>query len=299
MKITPEKLSQQLFALKDSLDQNLSIADMRAQMQVQGAELPIAKGVTISANSIEQVPALRFKPEEARSARLLLYFHGGGYAIGSAETHQGFTSQLAASLKYEALSLDYRLAPEAPFPAALQDVTSVYTHLLESGMLSSDIVLAGDSAGGGLCLSLALKLKEMGIPQPGGIILMSPWTDLTLSGASYDELDDLDPVTDQDSINMMKEAYLDGERPQNPLVSPVYGNLAGLPPILIQVGSWEALLSDSLILAENAAMMGVDVTLEVWPKMVHVFQAYYALLDESVQAIDRMAEWERLKVAKQ
>jgi acetyl esterase/lipase len=291
MQLTPGELIQQLLANQQNAVEQASVMHLRLAMETLSSTLPIAETVSVTESRVAGIPGLKLTPTEQRSPWHLMYFHGGGYVSGSALTHKGLTSQLAAACDAITWSVDYRLAPEAPFPAAIDDATSAYTSLLESGVDPQRILFAGDSAGGGLCVSASLKARELHLPLPAGLILMSPWLDLTASGSSYQTGAVLDPIVNADSLRMTKAAYLGDADERHPLASPIFADLTGLPPMLIQVGTRERLLSDAITLAEKVGLKNGEVTLELCPNMVHVFHAYYPFLPEARHAIQRIGEW--------
>lgn len=227
-------------------------------------------------------------PEPVSRARTLLYLHGGGYMVGSPNTHRDLTQRLARAADARVLSVDYRLAPEHPFPAAVDDAVAAYRFLLRSDVPPARIAIAGDSAGGGLTVATLLALREAGDPLPAAGVCLSPWTDLAGTGESMRTKVDEDPMCDWPRLSRMAAFYLGEVDPRTPLASPLYADLRGLPPLLIQVGTAETLLDDATRLAERARAAGVDVALEVWPDMIHVFQAFAMLLPEARDAIDRI-----------
>jgi acetyl esterase/lipase len=293
MQLTPGELIEQLLANPQTAFEQASVKHLRLAMETLISTLPIAEAVSVSESDVVGIPGLKLTPTKLRSPRHLMYFHGGGYVSGSALTHQGLTSQLAAACDTLTWSVDYRLAPEAPFPAAIDDAVNAYKSLLETGIDPKYILFAGDSAGGGLCVSASLKARELNLPLPAGLILMSPWLDLTASGCSYQTEAVMDPIINADSLSMTKAAYLGDANEHHPLASPIFADLSGLPPMLIQVGTRERLLSDAITLAEKVGLANGEVTLELCPDMVHVFQAYYPFLFEARQAIKRIGEWAR------
>lgn len=216
---------------------------------------------------------------------LLLYFHGGGYISGSADTFLGLPQQIAAASRAVVLSVDYRLAPEHPFPAAFDDGVAVYRGLLDRGYAAASIGWLGDSAGGGLALATAHACRRSDLPLPAAIALLSPWIDLTLSGDSTATLRSADPFLSREILDIWRRAYADGLPFQDPRISPLFGDFADYPPMLIQSGNKEVLLSDALRLARRARHQGVDVDLDVWDGMWHVFQATPGL-PEGATAID-------------
>jgi len=224
--------------------------------------------------------------EEPRG--IVLYLHGGGYILGSPKTHRGLTGQLAKASNTMVIVPDYRLAPENPFPAALDDVENLYRALLDEGHPPTAISVAGDSAGGGLALALAIRLRDKGIPMPASLTMLSPWTDL-----SNDQLysPEKEPLLTKSWIDKAASLYCGPESRSNPLVSPVYGDLSGLPPMLIQVGSEEILLNDSVRLAEVAKAAGCDVRLDIYNSLWHVFQVHAGQLDRATDALKEVAEF--------
>jgi acetyl esterase/lipase len=268
-----------------------SIADLRKGMEALADALPIEDSCEISQGMIGETSCLIISPADVIAERKVLYFHGGGYVSGSADTHRGFASQIAAELRAELTSVNYRLAPESPFPAAVLDGVSAYRSMVERGIDPKEIVIAGDSAGGGLTLATILKARDLGLPLPAGLVVLSPWVDLTSSGESYVALDGVDGMVSHASIEFSKRAYLGGQDPREPIASPVFADLNNMPPLLIQVGANEMLLSDATALAERAGLANVDVTLEVYADMSHVFQARYPEIQRAHQAIQRIGLW--------
>ena len=231
---------------------------------------------------------------DPKRAHAVLYLHGGGYCLGSTNTHAYLVQRLVRSSGVPALSVGYRLAPEHPFPAGLDDACLAYEHLLQDRP-AQDTLVAGDSAGGGLALAMLLRRVEQAQPLPKAALLLSPWTDLTLSGDSINRLEPRDPMIARPGLERFAEAYLAGTPPQEPLVSPLLAEpnrLAQLPPLFIQVGSDEALLDDAERLAERAHHAGCKVQLEVWQDMIHVFQAFPSLR-EADRAFENLGDFAR------
>ncbi|MEU6278249.1 alpha/beta hydrolase [Streptomyces populi] len=236
-------------------------------------------------------PALELEPANASGRGRLLYLHGGGYVIGSPDTHAGLVGELARRAGLRALSVDYRLAPEHPFPAAVDDGLTAYRELLAAGTDPRDLVVAGDSAGGGLGIATLLAAREAGLPQPAALVVFSPWVDLTLGGASIRSKADADPIFVEADVRAYVDLYVGAGDRAHPLASPVFGDLTGLPPLLVQVGANEVLLDDAIRLAGRAGADDVEVTLEVGPGLPHVFQHHYGRLDEADAALDRAARF--------
>jgi monoterpene epsilon-lactone hydrolase len=231
-------------------------------------------------------------PADAPEDKAILYFHGGGFRIGSVTSHRELIAEIADTIGCRVLAINYRLAPEHRFPAALDDALAAYGWMLDRGLSPENIAFAGDSAGGNLVLAAMLALRERGLPLPAAGVLMSPWTDLAATGASYTTRADADPIHQRPMILALARNYL-GEHgdPRDPLVSPLYADLRGLPPLLFQVGDHETVLDDSTMFADKARDAGVDVELQVWDGMIHVFQMFSAELVEAHQAIASIAKF--------
>lgn len=227
--------------------------------------------------------------DAARDARVLLYLHGGGYCIGSCRSYRDFAGRLARAAGTRTFVLEYRLAPENPFPAALDDALAAFRALTRSGVPAARIAVAGDSAGGGLALALTLALRDAGDPLPGAVIAFSPWTDLGLRGDSVAARAARDPILTPEGEHASARAYLGGRDPREPLASPLFANLAGLPRIAIHVGTEEILLDDSTRFAEKARAAGVAVTLRVWPGLWHNWQSLASILPEARRVIAEAA----------
>ncbi len=268
-----------------------SVEEMRGRMDVMGDVLPVAKGTSIEAVDANGVPCEWVMSDRSRANRVVLFYHGGGYMMGSPKSHRTLTSKLAEVAECRVLSVDYRLAPEDPFPAAVEDGVATYRWLLDQGYSVAEIGVSGDSAGGGLTIATLVSARDQGLPMPACAIPISPWADLTCQSETMKSRADVDPIVQPDSIGWTAETYLGGQRADTPLASPVYSDLAGLPPLLIQVGDYEVLLNDSRLLDQRAKAAGVDSTLEVWDEMFHVWHLYHSMMPEAEQAIVRMAEY--------
>lgn len=268
-----------------------TIAEARRNFEIFMAAMPDSADVAYEEIRAGNRPAAWLTPLGAGSTRVLLFLHGGGFVIGSCRTHRGLAGDLAKAAGMRALSMDYRLAPEHPFPAAVDDCLAAYRWLLEQGISARSIVLAGDSAGGNLALACLTALRDSGTPLPRGACLFSPWVDLALEGDSFESRASVDPRLTQEMLRTYQNAYLAGRDGKTPLASPLYARLQGLPPLLIQAGSDELLLDDATRLAARAAHAGVKVRLDVWPAMVHVWQAYAPLLSEGRAAIEEAGHY--------
>jgi acetyl esterase/lipase len=266
-----------------------SLEERRQGMEFLGKMAALPQGSSVESGQVGGRPAEWHRPASEVEGRTILYLHGGGYALGSPLSHRGLVSWLASAAGSSAVAQDYRLAPENPFPAAVDDALAAYRELLgktEPGK----ICIAGDSAGGGLALATLLAARQAGLAQPGCAFVISPWTDLAQSGRAYREVA-TDPMISKAGLDEMSAAYLGGADAKTPLASPAYADYAGLAPILIHVGSEEQLLSDSFAVAEAAAFAGVHVSLEVWPEMIHVWHVFAAQLTAGRKAIDSAGRW--------
>jgi epsilon-lactone hydrolase len=267
------------------------VAVMRANMEAQTGQLPPPEGVTLSPVDADGVPAEWSAPHGAPTEHVLLYFHGGGYFMGSVNTHRRFVAVLAQTSGLRALSVDYRLAPEHPFPAAVEDATTSYRWLLSQGVSPASIAIAGDSAGGGLTLATLVALREAGLPLPAAGVAISPVTDFTLSGESYRTRADADPMLSRQSLIEIRDHYLPGIDPATPLASPLWADLGGLPPLLVTAGDREVLLDDSVRFVDKALAAGVDATLDVGEEMIHVYQAFTGLVPEADVGVATIASF--------
>jgi monoterpene epsilon-lactone hydrolase len=238
------------------------------------------------------VDCLRVTPSELHTDRPVVYVHGGGYSLGSPESHRPLAARIARRLGAELILPRYRLAPEHPCPAALDDVLAVWTCLHAGGASSQRWILAGDSAGGGLALAAAMCLRDAGSPLPTGLVLLSPWSDLTMSGASIDALAQHEVMLRRPGLELMAGRYAGALSREDPGVSPAFGKFEGLPPMLIQVGGHEVLLDDALDVAGKAERAGVAVELQIYPGQVHVFQAT-PMLEAAATATQALADWAR------
>jgi epsilon-lactone hydrolase len=249
---------------------------------------PRTTTVVVDAGGVE---AHRISTPESRPDHHVLYLHGGGYVTGSVALYRHFTWRVAASTRSTLLAIDYRLAPEHPFPAALMDAIAAYQWLLARAPNPKAIAVIGDSAGGGLALAILMKLRDQGLPLPAAAIALSPWTDLALTGASLRLNAKADSMLNSEVMQSFADMYLAGTDPRNPYVSPLYDTGAGLPPILILVGSEEVLLDDAVRMAERLRTAGGTVELEIWPRMLHVWPLFVPVLPEAHRAIARMGRF--------
>ncbi|MEO8458098.1 MAG: alpha/beta hydrolase [Chloroflexota bacterium] len=279
------------------LREDVTVQQTRAGFEMIAQLLKCAADVTRTPADADGVSGEWITTSNSSDQTTIYYLHGGGYSIGSLNTHADLVSRIARASGARAFSLDYRLAPENPFPAAVDDATTAFRWLLKQGIRPETIVIAGDSAGGGLAAATMLALQRAGDPLPGGAVLLSPWTDLAATGESVQTRAALDPMIKVDPMNTTGKMYAGEASLTDPLVSPLYGDYSALPPMLIQVGDHEVLLSDATRYAEKAQAAGVDVTIEVFDEMIHVFQIFAGMLPEAQQAIDKIGEWVKQHVS--
>ena len=280
----------------DKLDvPNVPVAEAREHLEVASRMFSRrAHGVETRPAKLAGVEVDWLHPQESRKDKIVYYLHGGAYVLGSRSTHRKLAGHIAKAAGVVAVVPEYRLAPEHPFPAGIEDAVVVYKALLESGIAPGDIVIAGDSAGGGLTVATLLSLRHEGVPMPAAAVLLSPFLDVTGSGESMKTRVGKDPWFDPNDIHVVARYYCPDENEwTNPLVSPVFANVAGLPPMLIQVGDDEILLSDSTRFAEHLREQGVEVELEVFPDLWHVFQLFVGKMPESRAAIVKIGQFIR------
>jgi monoterpene epsilon-lactone hydrolase len=269
-----------------------TIEQQRAAFDAEHGAVPPAENCTITPIDKDGVRGERIVPAGADTGKALLYHHGGGHAFGSSLSHRHLVSRLASAAGVVAYNMDYALAPEAPYPAGLDDAVNAWQFAIDEGFQPRDIIVGGESAGGNLTLALVLKLREMGRALPGGVYLLSPWLDLTQSGEAYDMRGPHDPMVSRDILQGLADIYCVNAAPEDPLLSPLNGDMTGLPPMLVQAGTDEVLLGDSTRLAHRAALAGNDMTLRIWPEMVHAWPLFHhALPVAGNAAIAEAGQW--------
>ncbi|GAA4386371.1 alpha/beta hydrolase [Tsukamurella soli] len=267
-----------------------SVHDLRDGFAALMAQMRVAPGIRTTDTTAGGRPALLVEPDAGPRPGTILYFHGGAFALGSPQTALSLTAALVARTGIRSVSVDYRLAPEHPFPAGIDDTVAAYRSLLDAGHAPESIVFAGDSAGGGLTVTTCLRAREAGLPLPAAIVAFSPGLDATRSGASMTTKDGIDPIFTRQALVRTGQLYTAGADPHQPLLSPaLYADLTGFPPMLVQVGTNELLLDDSTRVAARARDAGVDVILDVTADVPHVFQSFTGVLDEADRALDRAA----------
>ena len=253
--------------------------------------LPADVTVTATATALGGVPTAEITIDGIEPRHVVLYFHGGVYAMGDAFLAAGLAAQVGRRTSAKVISVDYRLAPEHPYPAAVDDALAAYQALLDNGTVPSDIAFAGESAGGGLAIATLVNARDHGLPLPAAAFAMSPYADLTLAGTTMETKRKADPLLSREALQARIADYTAGQDAALGLISPVFADLSGLPPLIIQGGTHEVLLDDAVRLARQAATADVEVTLDITPGVPHVFQAYYPILDEATAALDRAGQF--------
>ncbi|GAB4375429.1 MAG: alpha/beta hydrolase [Elainellaceae cyanobacterium] len=282
-----------------SINNGAAIEQLRLLFFQAFTALPVAEDITIHPVSAAGVPAEWVTAPNSAESRVMLYLHGGGYVVCSPDTHRNLVARLARAAGVRALSLDYRLAPEHPFPSAVHDAIAAYRWLIATGVSPEQVVLAGDSAGGGLVLATLVALRDAGDQLPAAAVCLSPWVDLEARGESMITNAEADPFVNKKFIQFLAQQYAGTHSLRHPLAAPLYADLHGLPPLLIQVGAAETLLDDAVRIAKRAKHSGVDVTLEIWQDMIHVWQLSAPILPEAQQAIDQVGEFVRSVLERQ
>ena len=271
----------------------LVVVTVRKRLDFFAGMVPTAGGIRVKKDSVAGLYAEWLAPANAPENKLLLYWHGGAYVMGSCKSHRPFVSHIARQAGIRALLPEYRLAPEHPFPAAVEDSVNVYRALLQQGYEPGNIVVGGDSAGGGLTVAMLLSLRDAGDPLPGAVILLSPWLDLSGQGESMITRADQDPWFHAQDLATITRHYCDEGQLTNALASPVFADASGFPQTLIQVGNDELLLSDSERFAGNIRAGGGQVEVDVWPHMWHVWQMCIGLMPESRRAVEKLGAYIR------
>jgi epsilon-lactone hydrolase len=266
------------------------VSEQRRQLRELLSAQPLPAGVTVTAAALGGVPAAEITVEGIEPRHVVLYFHGGVYVLGDAFLAADLASQVGRRASARVMSVDYRLGPEHPYPAAVDDALAAYQALLHDGADPSDIAFAGESAGGGLAVATLVNARDHGLPLPAAAYVMSPYADLTLAGATMDTKREADPLLSPQALQARVADYTAGHDPALGLISPIFADLSGLPPLIIQAGTHEILLDDAIRLARQAATADVAVTLDITPGVPHVFQAYHPILDEAAAALDRAGQ---------
>jgi monoterpene epsilon-lactone hydrolase len=276
---------------QSAIPADADVSEQRRLLRELTSAQPLPADVTVTAAALGGVPAAEITIDGTEPRHVVLYFHGGVYVLGDAFQAAGLAAQVGRRTHARVISVDYRLAPEHPYPAATDDALAAYQALLEGGTAPSDIAFAGESAGGGLAIATLVNAREHGLPLPAAALVMSPYADLTLAGATMQTKREADPLLSPEALQARVPDYTAGQDPALGLISPVFADLSGLPPLIIQAGTHEVLLDDAIRLARQAATADVQVTLDITPQVPHVFQAYYPILDEAAAALDRAGQF--------
>ena len=281
---------RQIDGLRPNENGEFDIASMRQGNEKMLAALPVPDGVTFETTDADGIAATWINTANPHTERTLLYLHGGAYVVGSMKSHRALAARIAQASHTRGFAIDYRLAPEHPFPAAVEDTITAYRFLLNQGIPANKIAIGGDSAGGGLAIASMVALKDAGYPLPAAGIALSPWVDLEANGESMQTKANVDPLLQRDEVLMLAKLYLNGADPKHPHASPIHADLGDLPPILIQVGTAEVLLDDAIRLTERARQAGVDIELQQFEDLVHVFQCF-APVPEALDAIEKLGNF--------
>lgn len=268
------------------LNPSASLPELRAWFEGSMGQMPTVPNTKITNVTVDGIASEWVDAPGARADHAILYLHGGGYVIGSCATHRSLASKLSEASKARVLVIDYRMAPEAPYPAAVEDGVKAYRWLLAQGFAPAKLAISGDSAGGGLTLATAVALRDADVALPKALAMLSPWTDMTGTSDTMTSRAKLDPMVQKEGLVGMAGMYLSGKDAKTPGASPLFADMRGLPSMLIQVGDHEVLLDDSRSLEKKAKTAGVDVTLEVWDEMIHVWHLFHPLLPEGVKALE-------------
>jgi acetyl esterase/lipase len=274
-------------AFPDDADVNEQRRALRELLSAQ----PLPADVTVTAAELGGVPTAEITVDGIEPRHVVLYLHGGVYVMGDAALAADLASQVGRRTDAKVISVDYRLAPEHPYPAAVDDAFAAYEALLDDGIAPADIVLAGESAGGALAVATLVNARDHGLPLPAAAFVMSPYADLTLAGTTMETKREVDPLISREALQPRVTDYTAGQDARLGLISPIFADLSGLPPLIIQAGTHEVLLDDAVRLARQAATADVEVTLDITPRVPHVFQAYYPILDEAAAALDRAGQF--------
>jgi acetyl esterase/lipase len=270
---------------------DIDVNEQRRALRELTSAQPLPADVNVTAAALGGVPTAEITIDGIGSRHVVLYFHGGVYVLGDAAGAAGLASQVGRQAGAKVISVDYRLAPEHPYPAAVDDALAAYEALLHNGTAPSDIVFAGESAGGGLAVAALVNARDHGLPLPAAAFAMSPYADLTLAGTTMQTKREVDVLMSREALQSRVSDYTSGQDAALGLISPIFADLSGLPPLIIQAGSHEVLLDDAVRLARQAAIADVEVTLDITPQVPHVFQTFYPILDEGAAALDRAGQF--------
>ncbi len=268
----------------------IDVSEQRRLLREVTSAQPLPADVTVTAAALGGVPTAEITIDGIEPRHVVLYFHGGVYVLGDAFQAAGLASQVGRRTRATVISVDYRLAPEHPYPAAVDDALTAYQALLDNGTAPSEIAFAGESAGGGLAIATLVNARDHGLPLPAAAFVMSPYADLTLAGTTMDTKREVDVLMSRENLQSRVPDYTAGQDAALGLISPIFADLSGLPPLIIQAGTHEVLLDDAVRLARQAATADVEVTLDITPRVQHVFQTFYPILDEAAAALDRAGQ---------
>jgi len=288
---TEQRENLEAILRQSAFPDDADVKEQRRALRELLSTQPLPADVTVTAAELGGVPTAQITVDEIEPRHVVLYFHGGVYVMGDAALAADLASQIGRRTDAKVISVDYRLAPEHPYPAAVDDALAAYKALLDNGNAPADIVLAGESAGGALAVATLVNARDQGLPLPAAAFVMSPYADLTLAGTTMETKREVDPLMSREALQARVADYTAGQDAALGLISPIFADLSGLPPLIIQAGSHEVLLDDAVRLARQAATADVEVTLEVIPRVPHVFQAYYPILDEAAAALDRAGQF--------
>jgi monoterpene epsilon-lactone hydrolase len=287
---TEQRENLEAILRQSAFPRDIDINEQRRLLRELISAQPLPADVTVTAAALGGVPTAEITIDGIELRHVVLYFHGGVYVLGDAFQSADLASQVGRRTGAKVISVDYRLAPEHPYPAAVDDALAAYEALLQNGTAPADIVLAGESAGGGLAVATLVNARDRGLPLPAAAFVMSPYADLTLAGMTMETKAEVDPLMSFENLQARVPDYTSGQDAALGLISPIFADLSGLPPLVIQAGSHEVLLDDAVRLARQAAIADVEVTLDITPGVPHVFQAYSAILDEAAAALDRAGQ---------
>jgi epsilon-lactone hydrolase len=269
---------------------DIDVNEQRRLLRELTSSQPLPADVTVTAAALGGVPTAEITIDGIEPGHVVLYFHSGVYVLGDAFQAANLASQVGRLTRAKVISVDYRLAPEHPYPAAVDDALAAYEALLQNGTAPSDIAFAGESAGGGLAVATLVNARDHGLPLPAAAFVMSPYADLTLAGTTMQTKREVDVLMSPEALRSRVTDYTAGQDAALGLISPIFADLSGLPPLIIQAGSHEVLLDDAVRLARQAATADVEVTLDITPRVMHVFQSFYPILDEAAAALDRAGQ---------
>jgi len=287
---TEQRKNVEAILRQNAFSPDSDVSEQRRQLREQASAQPLPADVTVTASALGGVPTAEVTVDGIEPRHTVLYFHGGVYVLEDAFQVAGLAAQVGRRTQAKVISVDYRLAPEQPYPAAVDDALAAYEALLNIGAAPSDIIFAGESAGGGLAVATLVNARDHRLPLPAAAFVMSPYADLTLSGATMDTKREADPLLSRELLQPRVDDYTSGQDAGLGLISPIFADLSGLPPLIIQAGTHEVLLDDAIRLARQAATADVQVTLDITAGMPHVFQAFYPFLDEAAAALDRAGQ---------